>query len=383
MAFVIGLCFVISFLIPRLTRPDIYFAVTVPPEFRDSAEGYSILKRYRVEVTIFGVLALLIVLAAIRIPQPNRQVAVTLAGLFLQVVGVFFAYYRARGRVQPHAVAPATVREAALVPREARLPGGWLLQLPPFALLVATAIWLHLHWDQIPEVFPIHWSASGQPNNWATRSFTGVYGPLLIATGLCALMGFMAYAMLRWSRLIRVRGAAGEGERRFRLVVVSTIVAIEYFLALLFMWTGLLPLSHKQNGPPGLIPVLVFALAFTLVIVVLLMWVGQGGTRLARSAGAASGSVIPVGGVVGAHGHAPLHGAEAAAAPPVGDRTSDKYWKLGLIYINRNDPALFVEKRFGIAYTLNFGHPGAWVFLALLVGVFVAIILFAPSHHRP
>jgi uncharacterized membrane protein len=373
-------------LIPRLTRPDIYFAVTVPPEFRDSAEGGSILKRYRVEVTIFGVLALLIVLAAIGIPQPNRQALVTLAGLFLQGIGVFFAYYRARGRVQPHAVAPATVREAALMPREARLPGGWLLQLPPFALLAATALWLHLHWDQIPEVFPIHWGANGQANNWATRSFAGVYGPLLIATGLCALMGFMGFAMLRWSRLIRVGGAAGKGERRFRLVVVSIMVALEYFLALLFMWTGLLPLSHNQNGPPGLIPVLVFALAFTLVIVALLMWVGQGGTRLAGSAGAASGTAAELGGVVGAVAaatHAPLHGAEAAAAPPVGDRTSDKYWKLGLIYINRNDPALFVEKRFGIAYTLNFGHPGAWVFLALLVGVFVAIILLAPSHHRP
>jgi len=101
MAFVIGLCLVISYLMPRLTRPDVYFAVTVPPEFRDSAEGCSILKRYRAEVTIFGVLALLIVLAAIRIPEPNYLAVVTLAGLFLQGAGVFLAYYRARGRVLP------------------------------------------------------------------------------------------------------------------------------------------------------------------------------------------------------------------------------------------------------------------------------------------
>jgi uncharacterized membrane protein len=275
-------------------------------------------------------------------------------------VGIFLAYYRARGRVLPHAVAPATVREAALVPREAHLPGGWLLQFPPFALLAGTAIWLYLHWDEIPEVFPIHWGANGQPNNWATRSFAGVYGPLLIGAALCALMAFLAYAMLRWSRLIRVGGASGESERRFRHVVVSIIVATEYFLALMFMWTGLLPLSHKQTGPPGVVPMLVFALAFTVIIMVLLMRFGQGGTRLAGPAGA-----------------------ESRAVAPVGDRTPDKYWKLGLIYINRNDPALFVEKRFGIGFTLNFGHPGAWVFLAVLVAVFVAIILIVPSHHHP
>jgi uncharacterized membrane protein len=360
MAFVIGLNLVIFYFIPRLTRPDVYFAVTVQPEFRDSAEGRSILKRYRVEATAFGVLALLIVLAAVRIPESNYLTAVTLTGLFLEVVGVFLAYYRARGRVLPHAAAPATVREAALVPREAHLPGGWLLQFPPFALLAAAAIWLHLHWGQIPEVFPIHWRANGQPNNWATRSFAGVYAPLLIGTMLCALLGFLAYAMLRWSRLIRVGGAAGEGERRFRVVIVSIIVATEYFLALVFMWTGLLPLSHKQAGPPGFVPILVFALAFTAATVVLMVWVGQGGTRLVGSAAAESGAVAPV-----------------------GDRTPDKYWKLGLIYINRNDPALFVEKRFGIGYTVNFGHPGLWVFLAVVVAVFVAIILIVPSHHHP
>jgi uncharacterized membrane protein len=360
MAFVIGLCLVISYLMPRLTRPDIYFAVTVPPEFRDSAEGWSILKGYRVEVTIFGVLALLMVLAAARISQPNYMMVVTLAGLFLQGAGVFLAYYRARERVLPHAVAPATVREAVLVPREARLPGGWLLQFPPFALLAGTAIWLNSYWKQIPEVFPIHWGANGQPNNWTTRSLGGVYGPLLIGAVLCVLMGFLAYAMLRWSRAIRVGGTAGEGERRFRVLVVSILVAFEYFLAVEFMWVGLTPLSHQQAGPPGLGPMLLFALVFVVVVVVLVMRFGQGGTRLVTSTAVASGAVAPV-----------------------GDRTPDKYWKLGLIYINRNDPALFVEKRFGIGYTLNFGHPGAWIFLALLVAVVVATIFIVPSHHRP
>ena len=360
MVFVIGLNLVIFYLLPRLTRPDVYFAVTVPPEFRDSEEGCSILKRYGVEVTIFGVLALLIVLAGIRIPKPNYLTAVTLAGLYLQIAGVFLAFYRARGRVLPHAVAPATVREAALAPREVHLPGGWLLQFPPFALLAATAIWLHLHWDQIPEVFPIHWGPSGRPNGWATRSFAGVYAPLLMGALLCALMAFVAYAMLRWSRLIRVGGAAGEWERRFRHVVVAIVVATEYFLAIVFAWTGLLPLSHKQSGPPAAGPILLFSLAFTVITMLLLMRFGQGGTRLVGSVRPASSAVVPV-----------------------GDRTPDKCWKLGLFYINRDDPALIVEKRFGIGYTLNFGHTGAWVFLAVLVVVLVAIILIVPSHHHP
>jgi Family of unknown function (DUF5808) len=30
-----------------------------------------------------------------------------------------------------------------------------------------------------------------------------------------------------------------------------------------------------------------------------------------------------------------------------------------MFYVNRQDPALIVEKRFGFGYTLNFGHPAA------------------------
>ncbi len=50
-----------------------------------------------------------------------------------------------------------------------------------------------------------------------------------------------------------------------------------------------------------------------------------------------------------------------------GDRTPDECWKWGLIYYNPDDPALMVEKRFGIGWTINFAHRGAWICLALLI----------------
>jgi len=52
------------------------------------------------------------------------------------------------------------------------------------------------------------------------------------------------------------------------------------------------------------------------------------------------------------------------------NRDDDHFWKLGMIYINHDDPALLVNKRFGIGRTLNFGNPIAWV-IALVVAVIV------------
>ena len=36
-----------------------------------------------------------------------------------------------------------------------------------------------------------------------------------------------------------------------------------------------------------------------------------------------------------------------------------------MFYVNSDDPSIFVEKRFGIGYTLNFAHPVSWLILGL------------------
>jgi uncharacterized membrane protein len=55
----------------------------------------------------------------------------------------------------------------------------------------------------------------------------------------------------------------------------------------------------------------------------------------------------------------------AGHPPPMtrvtGDVTPDHAWKLGIIYFNPADPAFLVEKRFGLGWTLNFGHRWGWV----------------------
>jgi len=352
---VITLLVAISYVVPRLTRPDLYFAVTVPPDFRDSSLGRAILGRYRFELVIYGLIAMSVALSGFWIHQPSGSVVIV-AGLILQVAGAFTAYYRARRKVLPHAVEPATIREAALEPHEVRLPGGWTVQAGPFALLAAVAFWLKLHWSEIPERFPVHWGMDGRPNNWASRSFIGVFSPLLTGAFFSALIGFLAYATLRWSRVIRMGGRAGESEQRFRRMVVSILIATEYFLAVVFGWTGLLPLSSAQTVPPAVVPILLLSLGFSIVVTLLLMSVGQGGSRLAG--GAASTTVVPV-----------------------GDRTADRYWKLGLFYVNHDDPAVIVEKRFGIGYTINFGHTSAWLVIGGLLAIAIVTIVLVSHHH--
>ena len=50
-------------------------------------------------------------------------------------------------------------------------------------------------------------------------------------------------------------------------------------------------------------------------------------------------------------------------------RDDDKYWRGGLFYINREDHALLVPRRFGLGWTLNFGNPRAAMLLAGVVAL--------------
>lgn len=58
-------------------------------------------------------------------------------------------------------------------------------------------------------------------------------------------------------------------------------------------------------------------------------------------------------------------------------RDDDRFWKWGAVYVNKDDPALFVEKRFGIGFTMNFGRPAALVIIAGLVLFIAASIVLS------
>lgn len=59
-------------------------------------------------------------------------------------------------------------------------------------------------------------------------------------------------------------------------------------------------------------------------------------------------------------------------------RDDERYWIGGILYKNPDDPALFVPKRFGFGWTLNFGHPKARLFLLVLLLVLLLLVLGPP-----
>ncbi len=58
-------------------------------------------------------------------------------------------------------------------------------------------------------------------------------------------------------------------------------------------------------------------------------------------------------------------------------RDEDRYWKLGIFYFNPEDPALWVEKRFGSGWTVNLARPLGWIIILGIIAIPLLIALLS------
>jgi uncharacterized membrane protein len=323
---------------PRLSRPDLFFAVTVHPSFRQSPDGREILRQYDRAVVLVSLLGLLLI-GFIQLGTPPLVMIGLLGPVVVELAGWFGAFLVARRRAMPYHVEPTAQREAVLQPRQVSLPGGWPAQAGPFLILAAIFLWLWLRWDSIPARIPIHWGVSGTPDAWAAKRPATVFGGATIGVLTCSFLASLWYAVLRDVRRIHSSGPKARREARFIRVISFFLLGVEYWLALLMGLLSLAALRPDPSAPlPAFWPLLLGQTLLVGTVFFIAFRAGQGGWRW-RTPG--ESETLP------------------ADAPPVGDRTPDECWKLGIFYFNRNDPALFVEKRFGIGWTLNLSNPRA------------------------
>jgi uncharacterized membrane protein len=321
--------------------------VTVPRAFKGTFDARKILTAYRIRTVVVSGIGCAVLVAGI---PPGHWPLLVFGELWL-VFAPLVVFWSARERVLPHAVAPATVREASLKPRRTGLPGGWPTQLVPFAILGGTAIFLHLRWNQIPARFPVHWGIDGEPNGWSSRTPMGVFMPLIFGATLVAGISLLAHAIAHHARAVEP-GGHDPTKPEFAHRVGVFLVAVEFLLAGLFSCTALLPLT----GNPGIAPVLVLTIGIFASVFLVGRWMNRPRMKDENS--------LP---------------SPPVSRAPLGDGTLDRYWNMGVFYNNPEDSALFVEKRFGIGYTLNFGHASAWVILALSLLLPLGLVLTAIS----
>ncbi|KHK95871.1 hypothetical protein LK09_17795 [Microbacterium mangrovi] len=202
-------------------------------------------------------------------------------------------------------------------------------------------------YDGLPAMIPTHWGITG-PDVYSAKTPWTVAMPIAIS-GL-VLAGLFAVSFVNRTMPVRPLPAAepevgAARTARLRAALSSFFGRVMFAVTLLTSWSSVLGWVAPDAG--WLTSVFPIAVVILIVGILVAFWVRW--RQLTR-----------------ADGDTP--------AP----RSSDEadHWKAGFLYVDPADRSLFVPKRLGVGWTVNFGHPGGIAIGILLLAVIGALIAF-------
>lgn len=242
-----------------------------------------------------------------------------------------------------------TVYAALTVDKKEKKPIKPLWFLSYAAIIIGTFAVSLIHYPSLPEKIPMHYNIAGQVDRYAAKSI----GSILMMPIIQIIMAFM-FIGIYYSILIAKNQGSGEDAdeslkkgREFKAIMSKFIFFIGLGTMLIFGITQLSMLELLDISVTLAVPVIFLLLTFVL-IAYLSVKVGQGGSRIGNSKRSQS---------------------KIAA-------NDDGKWVLGIFYYNKDDPSIFVEKRFGMGYTMNIGNPiGLIIIIAILILIVGSLIL--------
>lgn len=221
----------------------------------------------------------------------------------------------------------------------------------PMLVTISLGIYGLSQYDLLPEQIPTHWGPNGEADAFAEKSWLSVSSLPLMTLVLQGTLLFFNGAMKQSGAKIQVRNKKKSRAQQLAFRKYSSwllfIVSISVTVLLGYLQLTIIAPETISSGVT-----LAFTIGFLIVILGAVFYytvkVGQSGTRVVVSE-------------------------QDAVQEGFIDLDDDRYWKWGLFYVNKNDPSILVEKRFGVGWTVNMGHKLSWVVLVLLIGSIVLI----------
>ncbi len=341
---------------PYYIRRTDCFGVAVPEKEYAQPELEALRKNYRA-VVLGGGFVITLASAGLTLWGP-WMVAGPLLCIFL-LMGLAFGWFlRQRAKVlaikQAAGWSERTVSRiaVALTPDHvAKLPSAWWSLVFWGVAAVAAGVTI-AYYPGLPTQIPMHYNLVGEVDRYAAKS--PLNAGFMVGTMIfLALLFTFVLIIIRKSRVTIATDNQEESLRRvaaFRrgwsifTILMATVLQVE-FLLMQLMIIGIIPQT-------GMMYVTLAPLVFIFAGVIwMTIHYGQGGSRL-KMASHKDSEILSV-------------------------RDDDRYWKLGSFYYNPDDPALFVEKRFGIGWTSNFARPFTWVLIGILIAAVVGTLILA------
>ncbi|TQS70633.1 DUF1648 domain-containing protein [Ornithinibacillus gellani] len=341
--------------IPYLTRKTESFGVSIPEEIYGTAKLRSMRKKYAFATSILSITVSLIWLFLFRGSHlTEHQIALYFSVIIIGYIllsFIIYLYFHSQmkqlkeqenwhQKKNQQIIVDTTFRDQKLTHSNA-----WFI--PAFLITLATILLTIVYYDRIPNQIPINYDFSGQVTNWTEKTTRSILFMPAIQVCMTLLFIFINAMIARAKQQVSAadpKKSMLQGmlfRRRwsaFMIISGTLMVLLFAFAQLSFIFT--IPAAVLMAVTFGSTAIILFG------AIVLSFTTGQGGSRIKVNGEANDGI----------------------------DRDDDRYWKLGQFYVNKNDPSIFLEKRFGIGWTVNFGNPISWL---ILIGIIAIPILLS------
>jgi len=354
--FYIGMLTAFALITPRATRAQLLFGVQVDLQTLPADLPLRLRRRWDMGIIAIALVALAVSLATMSRANPAWLVV----QIMICLVGEFAFFLYLRRAALPFAAAPSHLRPVELPMLRYRDIVPPILEALPALIFLSMIALTVIFYPALPDRIPMHFGFDGTPDRWDVKSSVNVSLTLIPALVMYALLTLTAAWVPRSSRLATSPSLRQSLEARRHFVVALSwylyVVKVLVLILLAVVQMAIFGVALGWGNP------IRFALALSVVIagvsvagaIYLAVRLGQGGNR-----------EMPV-------DHEKLEGAAA----------DERHWRLGVFYYNPADPALFVEKRFGIGLTVNFANRKAWWLAVLLMALIVLPLLVALAYRH-
>ena len=338
-----ALVLVLALVLPSITSPTVPFGVRVPAQRADDPTVTRQTRIYRWRVLVSGVAA-----AGILIVYGMTGEALLLPLSVLVLLGVWYGcFFLANHEIRAAKTAGGWyegLRQGIAVDTELRTDPPrfpWLWLAPALIVTLATVVIGVISYPSMPAMLAVHYGAKGVPNRVAAKSVGTAFSLVFVQIGVTALLTGIAAGIFFRSRPDidpAHPASSARWHRRYMSLAAKALLGLVALIDVgmlglsLLMWTGTV-----TSWAPAVVVLPILVGVVTAIVI------------LARN------------------NRERVEGEEDTG---IAHSDDDKYWRGGLFYVNRDDHALMVARRFGVGWTLNFGNPRV---LMLLAGV-VALI---------
>ncbi|ASN03542.1 DUF1648 domain-containing protein [Virgibacillus necropolis] len=346
--------FISLMFIPYWTRRTESFGVSIPEEIYNSSELKSMRKRYAIMTgmaSLFVTIVFLVMGSTFENEETMSIFFSIIIGIFM--IGSFFIYLKFHREMKMLKKSKNWSEEKSQLVvvntrfRDQKLIHSNLWFIISFIIAFTSMFITFRFYDRIPDRIPMQYDFDGNVTNWSEKSYRTLMIMPIMQVYLTLLFIFINTMIGKSKQQVNAENPEESMRRNviFRRRWSAYIIISGIALTFLFSFTQF-SFIFTINQQLLVIAPLVLGIGVTVGAIILSITTGQGGSRIKTSTGQ-NGKII--------------------------DRDDDQYWKLGMFYFNKNDPSIFLEKRFGVGWTNNWAHPLSWIIMLVIIAGAVGI----------